>query len=860
MRYRTRIVVFCFVLILGLILFATLFRSGTSAASAILVPNKNVTVGWASVVGTSDGSCNDSSFVGLEACSRIDEGLTPNTADYVNTGSSGSGGEVVEMEMTSTPNVDSVNTITVYVHAKNTPQTGGPMGGAEDSLTINIRVNGSLIAGSDVTPVYSNVANWYSVSFNGSWSQSQLDSLQVQLVRNRLGSGSPSNQDDNVQLISMYADATYSPAIPVEQAAFRWFDNLDSPLSYYLRTTDDGGTALLPQAMAPTSDGGYVIVGNGGADSDVQVIKYNSAGQITWARTWGGAAGEYANSVIQTSDGGYLVGGFTNDVGVNTAYGAGGSDFLVLKYDSTGNLSWTKTWGGAASDTASAVTEMSDGSYAVVGSTTSYGAGDYDLALVKFTSAGAVSWAKTWGESGGTRGDEGSDVQSTADGGLIVAGSTGSAIGANQDSLLIKYDSSGTISWAKTWGQTDTNEAFGNVSVTSDGGYVVAGTGNSTTQSLQDLNVVKYDSSGNDAWARVWGISGSSAWEYVYDIIQTSDGGYAVAGQTEPTNGNEQALLLKLGSTGTVSWHQTIGKAVDSDTARSLIQEGGGSYIMNGWSKTLIGSVGHGFQAKIESTGSIPGCDSSICSTVSASTSAPKNVPVATPSGVITSPSGSVSSPNATTTTPTHTLTSIVESPIDVGAPLAAANTAASINSTGAVFRLRALLHASGLYDIGQNLFKLQVSARGGDSVCDTSFTGETYVDVSSSSGAVRLYDNPLSINERALGTNANDPVHSGHTIVRQTYNELNSIAIKTAIPSGQDGLWDFPLVFDTSATPSTSYCLRIVKANGALLTTYSVVPQITLGEVQAPTGPTLNQQMRGGHSVINGVKSPLFW
>jgi len=161
----------------------------------------------------------------------------------------------------------------------------------------------------------------------------------------------------------------------------------------------------------------------------------------------------------------------------------------------------------------------------------------------------------------------------------------------------------------------------------------------------------------------------------------------------------------------------------------------------------------------------------------------------------------------------------------NVGSVLAAQDTAATLVSPGGAFRLRTLLHIGDgqLSTSGQN-FKLQFATRSG--TCDTAFSGENYADVT---GATAIaYKNNSPADGDNLTANASDPTHSGHTIVNQDYEEANNFTnTVAAIPAGQDGKWDFSL-FDNAAPANTTYCFRIVKSDGSLLNTYSVIPQIT--------------------------------
>ncbi|MFZ8835354.1 MAG: hypothetical protein ACO2O5_14355, partial [Candidatus Caldipriscus sp.] len=182
----------------------------------------------------------------------------------------------------------------------------------------------------------------------------------------------------------------------------------------YGGTGDDRASYVLQ-----TSDGGYIVVGDIGslgADSfDIFLVKTDANGNIIWAKTYGGTVDEYAHSVLQTSDGGYIVAGETR------SFGAGYRDIFLIKTDASGNLQWAKTYGGTYWDVAYSVQQTSDGGYIVAGETYSFGAGGRDIFLIKTDASGNVQWAKTYG---GTDEDWARSVQQTSDGGYIVAGVT----------------------------------------------------------------------------------------------------------------------------------------------------------------------------------------------------------------------------------------------------------------------------------------------------------------------------------------------------------------------------------------------------------------------------------------------------
>jgi predicted secreted protein len=153
-----------------------------------------------------------------------------------------------------------------------------------------------------------------------------------------------------------------------------------------------------------------------------------------WNRTYGGTNRDEAYDLVQTGDGGYALVGFTN------SSGAGGYDFWLIKIDAAGNAQWNKTYGGTNNDLAEALVQTTDGGYALVGYTESFGAGDADFWLIKTDAAGNVQWNRTYG---GTSYDFAYALVQTADGGYALAGRTKSFGAGNYDFWLIKTDAAG---------------------------------------------------------------------------------------------------------------------------------------------------------------------------------------------------------------------------------------------------------------------------------------------------------------------------------------------------------------------------------------------------------------------------------
>ena len=297
-------------------------------------------------------------------------------------------------------------------------------------------------------------------------------------------------------------------------------------------------------SVQQTSDGGYIVAGYtesfGAGSTDVFLIKTDASGNVIWAKTYGGTDYDWVSSVQQTSDGGYIVAGSTN------SFGAGGDDIFLIKTDANGNIIWAKTYRGTYSDYAYSVQQTSDGGYIVAGSTNSFGAGGYDVFLIKTDANGNIIWAKAYG---GTSGDQAYSVQQTSDGGYILAGFTYSFGAGSSDIFLIKTDANGNIQWAKTYGGASLDWASF-VQQTSDGGYIVAGYTESFGAYWYNIFLIKTDANGNVIWAKAYGGPG---YHQHFSAQQTSDGGYIVAGYAySSVVGSYEVLLVKTDANGNI--------------------------------------------------------------------------------------------------------------------------------------------------------------------------------------------------------------------------------------------------------------------------------------------------------------------
>jgi hypothetical protein len=325
-------------------------------------------------------------------------------------------------------------------------------------------------------------------------------------------------------------------------------------------------------SVVQTSDGGYALAGYtgsfGAGSWDFYLVKTDLTGTMLWNKTYGGTNSDVAHSVVQTSDGGYALAGYTN------SFGIGGNDVYLVRTDSSGNMQWNKTYGGPNRDEGYSVIQTGDGGYAIAGYTDSFGAGSYDFSLVKTDAAGNIQWNKTYGTPFE---DYGRSIVQTSDGGYAIAGSTMPNGDGFIRSWLVKTDAVGNMQWNQTYGKTNGFSDAYSLIETSDGGYALAGYIRTDTW---DFGLVKTDSSGNMQWNKTYG--GSNPQE-AYSVVQTSDEGYAIAGATVPYNtSREEFLLVKTDAEGTMLWNKTYGGTGNAEAA-CVVQTSDGGYALVGY-------------------------------------------------------------------------------------------------------------------------------------------------------------------------------------------------------------------------------------------------------------------------------------
>lgn len=380
--------------------------------------------------------------------------------------------------------------------------------------------------------------------------------------------------------------------------------------------------------VVETSDGGYALVCT--IDPfDVWLAKIDALGNMEWNRTYGGAGADWVNWMIATSDGGFAIAGGT------WSFGAGSSDFWLVKTDALGRAEWNRTYGGDGHEEATSVIETADKGYAITGRTLA--SESEPILLVKTDASGNMQWNKTYEKIFGI--DLPRSIFATPDGGYTIT----------SNFWLMKVDAFGNRLWNRTFEGLDADS----VVMTSDGGFALAGDtvnytgppiifslgstdwgehikGNGTygessvrfsleaskevytmadeTSSLiVDLWLAKTDAFGNMLWNKTYGLDERSLIGTTFSLVATLDGGYAIAGSTTAFDLLGDFLLVKTDAFGNMLWNRTYGENLTANEACSLIQTPDGGYVIcgriSGPSSMWVGSL---WLVKTDEIGVVP--------------------------------------------------------------------------------------------------------------------------------------------------------------------------------------------------------------------------------------------------------------
>ncbi len=376
-----------------------------------------------------------------------------------------------------------------------------------------------------------------------------------------------------VMVINLFSGCKINDSNVIEPIIEPIVDN--KPLDGWVKTF--GGDRIdEAQSIQQTSDGGYIVAGytgsKGNGDLDVWLMKLDETGNEIWDRTFGGAFEEKANSVQQTSEGGYIICGYT------TSSGNGSWDVWLIKTDVNGKEEWNQIYGGSSYDIGYSVIQTRDGGYMIAGLNNSQG----DLNngwIIKTDSKGKMEWDKIYG---GPADDFFFELQQTTDGKYVFTGATDTQIQQNgtRDLWLLKTDTEGNMEWSKTFDGNNDKDFGRGVQETSDGGFLVTGNKRHST-GKREIWLLKTDSYGDKEWDKVLS-DGKDALSR--SIQPTTDGGFVISGFIDNNDtGDMDFCLIKIDNSYNRQWLDSFGKSNQYEEAFSAHETTDGGYIIAGF-------------------------------------------------------------------------------------------------------------------------------------------------------------------------------------------------------------------------------------------------------------------------------------
>lgn len=349
------------------------------------------------------------------------------------------------------------------------------------------------------------------------------------------------------------------------------------------------------QSIVKTTDGGYAILGHTqSTDGDVEnktnasfdfwLLKFNSDDKLQWQKTYGGSDDDRGLDIIQTQEGGYAILGYSKSTDGNVTENMGANDFWICKLDSSGNITWQKSYGFLGADIGYALTETNDNGYLITGVldvsasggqgnskslNTQHAGGDYWA--IKLNTNGDKEWSKFFG---GTFTDTPYDVVQTQDNGYLIVGSSDSDdvdIKGNQgtyDFWVVKISESGNLLWEKSFGGSQIDEAWG-VLASNDGNFIIVGDTRSNDKDVTNNNgaadafVIKITPNGDLIWRKSFG---GTSFDTARSISKSNDGGFLISGSSRSSdgdvlknNGQNDAWVFKINNIGDLEWQKTMG-------------------------------------------------------------------------------------------------------------------------------------------------------------------------------------------------------------------------------------------------------------------------------------------------------------
>lgn len=375
------------------------------------------------------------------------------------------------------------------------------------------------------------------------------------------------------------------------------------------------------RAIILTQDGGYAIIGstssmNGDITDksdesfDFWVLKFNADDELEWNKTFGGSSNDHGYDIVQTSDQGYVILGYSQSSDGDVSENFGMSDAWVAKLDSGGNLLWQKTFGFEGGDTGFVITPSSDGGFLLTGLLDAFASGGEGKTLhpggnywmIKISANGTKEWSKHYG---GFFTDTPYGAVQTEDNGFIIVGSSDSYetdifnnLGT-YDFWIIKISQTGELVWTKNYGGSRIDEARA-ITPSGDGNYIITGDTRSDDQFVlenkgsADLWMMKITPNGELIWEKSFG---GNDFDVARSVILTSDNGFLISGSSKSSNGNvtgnkggNDAWIIKTDNEGEMLWQKSVGGS-GFDFAYDAIQKPDNTIIAVGTTESSNGDI-----------------------------------------------------------------------------------------------------------------------------------------------------------------------------------------------------------------------------------------------------------------------------
>jgi hypothetical protein len=344
---------------------------------------------------------------------------------------------------------------------------------------------------------------------------------------------------------------------------------------------DDRGTAIIQSADSGFVVVGYSNSFDGDITSpkgnqDFWVTKLDSIGNLEWQKSYGGNAADWCHDICIGTNDGYLLVGQSNSIDGDITENKGAYDIWIVKINNVGDIEWQKTFGGTQSENCRSVIQTSDGNYMIIGYTLSNDGdilsnhGSADIWVIKISEFGSIIWQKTFGSS---QSDNAQEIIEDISGKFYIIGNSAGwdgDVGGNNgfdDYWVIKIDDAGGIIWESTFGGSETD--IGKSVALKENGIICVGQTYSEDDDIEgfhgllDAWVVAIDSSGNLEWQKPYGGTGG---DEAYSITKVSNNEFVFSGRSSTANGDVSEnkggvdyWVVSLDTLGNIIWQKSIG-------------------------------------------------------------------------------------------------------------------------------------------------------------------------------------------------------------------------------------------------------------------------------------------------------------